>query len=138
MDLLINPQIPYLLQADLASLHKESQSWLSEIEFWEDELAFFYTLLHSKLSRQAYPTEEIASLDKRLVSINSDMLGTIKEQALNHERFLALVMQTTSMQEESNYRDVHQELHVKMIDVHAAIKNFKKEVYASIRKYESK
>jgi len=138
MDLLINPQTPYLLQADLASLHKESQSWLSEIEFWEDELAFFYTLLHSKLSRQAYPTEEIASLDKRLVSINSDMLGTIKEQALNHERFLALVMQTTSMQEESNYRDVHQQLHVKMIDTHAAIKNFKKEVYASIRKYESK
>ena len=138
MDLLINPQTSYLLQADLASLHKESQSWLSEIEFWEDELAFFYTLLHSKLSRQAYPTEEIASLDKRLVSINSDMLGTIKEQALNHERFLALVMQTTSMQEESNYRDVHQQLRVKMIDVHAAIKNFKKEVYASIRKYESK
>jgi phosphoribosyl-dephospho-CoA transferase len=138
MDLLINPQTSYLLQADLASLHVESQSWLSEIEFWEDELAFFYTLLHSKLSRQAYPTEEIASLDKRLVSINSDMLGTIKEQALNHERFLALVMQTTSMQEESNYRDVHQQLRVKMIDVHAAIKNFKKEVYASIRKYESK
>jgi hypothetical protein len=138
MDLLINPQTSYLLQADLASLHKESQSWLSEIEFWEDELAFFYTLLHGKVSRHAFPTEEIASLDKRLVSINSDMLGTIKEQALNHERFLALVMQTTSMQEESNYRDVHQQLRVKMIDVHAAIKNFKKEVYASIRKYESK
>jgi len=83
MDLLTNPQTSYLLQADLASLHKESHSWLSEIEFWEDELAFFYTLLHSKLLRQAYPTEEIASLDKRLVSINSDMLGAIKEQALN-------------------------------------------------------
>jgi hypothetical protein len=138
MDLLINPQTSYLLQADLASLHVESQSWLSEIEFWEDELAFFYTLLHSKLSRQAYPTDEIANLDKLLVSINSDTLGTMKEQALNHERFLALVMQTTSMQEESNYRDVHQQLRVKMIDVHAAIKNFKKEVYASIRKYESK
>ena len=139
MDLLISPQTSYLLQADLASLHKESQLWLSEIEFWEDELAFFYTLLHSKLSRQAYPTEEIASLDKRLVSINSDMLGAIKEQALNHERFLALLMQTTSMQkEESNYREVHQQLRVKMIDVYAAIKNFKKEVYASIRKYESK
>ena len=138
MDLLINPQTSYLLQADLASLHVESQSWLSEIEFWEDELAFFYTLLHSKLSRQAYPTEEIASLDKRLVSINSDMLEAIKEQALNHERFLALVMQTTSLQEESNYREVHQQLRVRMIDVYAAIKNFKKEVYASIRKYESK
>jgi hypothetical protein len=138
MDLLINPQTSYLLQADLASLHKESQSWLSEIEFWEDELAFFYILLHSKLSRKAYPTDEIATLDKQLASINSDKLSTIKDQALHHERFLMLVMQTTSMQEEDNYRDVHRQLRTKMIDVHEAIKNFKKEVYALVRKYESK
>ena len=138
MDLLINPQTSYLLQADLASLHVESQSWLSEIEFWEDELAFFYILLHSKLSRQAYPLEEIATLDKLLVHINSDKLTTIKDQALNHERSLALIMKSTSLQEEENYRDIHRQLSIKMIDVHAAIKNFKKEVYAFVRKYESK
>jgi hypothetical protein len=138
MDLLINPQTSYLLQADLASLHVESQSWLSEIEFWEDELAFFYTLLHSKLSRQAYPTEEIATLDKLLVSINSDKLTTIKDEALNHERSLALVMKSTSLSEEDTYRDMHRQLSIKMIDVHKAIKDFKKEVYASVRKYESK
>lgn len=138
MELLTNPQTSYLLQADLAALHTESQSWLQEIEFWEDELAFFYKLLHSKFSSQAYPTEEIAALDKTLVGINSDKLTTVKELILNHERSLALALQRTSMQEEDSYRHAHRPLSNKMAEVYAVIKEFKQNVYAFVRKYEPK
>jgi hypothetical protein len=137
MDLLINPQTSYLLQADLASLHAESKSWLEEIEFWQDELAFFFKLLHSKLASDAFRSVDISGFDKQLISINSER-GNLKEQVQRHERALETVLQSTSISDEDNYRIVHRNLHRKMVEMHAAVRNFKKEVYAFLQKYETK
>lgn len=136
MDLLINPRTSYVIQTDLASLHQESQAWLSELAFWEDELSFLHKLLHSKLSRQAYPTDEIAELDKSLITINSDKIEAIKTRVLHHERSLPSILEITSMKEEDKYRKIHRELHHKMIELYSIVKEFKVAVYAFIIKYQ--
>jgi hypothetical protein len=138
MELLINPQSSYLLQADLDSLQAESKSWLEEIEFWQDELAFFFKLLHSKLSSTSYPAPDIAEFDKLLVRINTDNVDNLKVQVLQHERDLATVLQATSMSEQEKYRTTHRELHGKMVETHAVIRKFKREVYMFVYKYENK
>jgi hypothetical protein len=138
MELLINPQSSYLLQTDLASLHAESKAWLDEINFWQDELAFLYKLLHSKLSSDAYPSSEISGFDKQLVSINSECTDKLKVEVESHERDLAMVLQTTSMSKEDKYRMAHRDLRIKMEDTHYVVRGFKKEVYAFVRKYETK
>ena len=137
MELLINPQTSYLLQADLASLHAESKSWLEEIDFWQDESAFLFKLLHSKLASDAFPPAEISGFDKKLISINTDSAENLKAKVQDHERALAMALQSTSMSDEDSYRTTHRDLRVKMIEANMIIRNFKKEVYAFVRRYEN-
>ncbi|MBA3706528.1 MAG: hypothetical protein H0W84_11715 [Bacteroidetes bacterium] len=48
MELLANPKSKYLLDAGLEILHEQSIEWLNDIEFWHDEIAFFYSLVIKK------------------------------------------------------------------------------------------
>lgn len=137
MELLSNPKTKYLLDASLEFLHAESLEWLKEIDFWQDEIAFFYKLLHKKEPKNSFPREALASMEKKLVDINSDKLDKVRSEIQSHERSLAAVLKTTSLQEEENYREIHRKLLRVLYEINVLIRNFKKDVFSFVRKYES-
>ena len=136
MELLSNPRTEYLLDASFDSLHSESLDWLKEISFWQDEMVFFYKLLHKKASKESFPSKELAAIERKLVGIIGDKLDRIKNEVQNHERSLALLMRTTNLQEKENYRQAHQRLLHEVYDMHAVIRNFKKDVFDFVQQYQ--
>lgn len=136
MQLLSNPKTDYLLEASLESLHAESLEWLKEIDFWRDEMVFFYKLLRSSPSNKAYPTAELAAVEMELVSLTSDKVDKIRNDVLRHERELSAVIRSLSSGEEERYRETHRTLLLEIYDVHVQIRNFKKEVFSFVHKYE--
>lgn len=138
MEPLFNPQSSYVLRVDATALHQETKSWLQEIKFWEDELAFLYKLLHIKLSNNASPGEEYAGLDRDPMTLNSDILDAFKNKVQEHERFLISILQTTSGQDEKGYRMKHLNLREEMIAMYPVIRSIKQGVSALIKEREIK
>jgi hypothetical protein len=136
MKLLSNPKTEYLLDASLEYLHNESLEWLNEMDFWRDEMAFFQKLLHKEGLKDAFPSERLAALDKQLIGIITNKLEKIMNEVRDHERSLAALIKTTSFQKEENYRHMHRQLLWDIWDIHTAIRNFKKDVFAFVRRYQ--
>ena len=136
MELLMNPKTDYLLEASLESLHVESMEWLKEIDFWSDEMAFFYRLLRSNQSNKAFPTAELAAVEMELVSLTSESVDKLKNDVQNHERSLATIIRNTSISEEERYRETHRKLLMDIHDTHKLIRAFKREVFSFVKRYE--
>jgi hypothetical protein len=136
MELLANPKTEYLLQASLKSLHVESQEWLKEIEFWRDELAFFYKLLREKESIEDFPKEALVAIQKELIRIDSEKLEVIKNQVQSHENSLSALLKATSMQDEELYRETHRKLLIEIYEVQSLIRIYKKELFSFISRHK--
>lgn len=136
MELLLNAKTNYLLSVSLDQLHLESQEWIKEVAFWKDEMSFFYKLLHSKLSSAAFPGEALAAMEKELVHINADVLTKMDEKLRDHERSLAAIVKSTSLQDEERYRENHKEIFMRMHDALRLIRSIKREVFSFVQKYE--
>lgn len=136
MELLAYPNSKYLLEASIDSLHAESLEWLKEIDFWKDEMTFFYKLLHSKNAFGGFPTEELASIDKELIRINSDKLDKIKKEVQGHEQLLTSILKTPTLMEKEKYSEVHHNLHLEIFAVSELIKDIKRIVFSFAKKYE--
>jgi len=129
MELLNYPKNEYLLDASLDSLHTQSQEWLKTLEFWSDEMSFFYKLLHSRESREAFPALDLAAIDKVLIKINSEELDSLRQGVISHERLLSSILKSTSVAEEQVYRETHRRLHEEMFRLERTIRSVKKEVF---------
>jgi uncharacterized protein YigA (DUF484 family) len=136
MELLMNSKTDYLLEASLESLHAESTEWLSEIDFWSDEMTFFYRLLRKNQSNKAFPTAELAAVEMELVSLTSDKVNKLRNDIQSHERALSAVMRNTSSGEEEGYREKHRQLVMDIYETHNLIRAFKKEVFSFVQKYD--
>lgn len=132
MELLNNSRTEYLLDATLESLHDESVSWLKELDFWGDEMSFFYKLLQNKKVSGSFPSSEMAEIEKELIRLNGDMLDKVKAGVSSHERMLASVVRSTSLSDEQSYREKHKQLLDEMNMLQAEIRKFKKAVFAFI------
>jgi hypothetical protein len=137
MELLSYPKTDYLLEGSLESFHGESMAWLNELAFWSDELAFYYKLLHKNKSKEAFPSRELAEIEKELVKLSSEKIDKVKLVVASHERSLSSVMKSTSLSEEHSYRDAHLKLLGDMHNLHLDIRTFKKNIFAFVQKYES-
>jgi len=133
MELLMNSKTDYLLEASLESLHAESMEWLNEIDFWSDEMTFFYRLLRKNQSNKAFPTAELAAVEMELVSLTSDKVNKLRNEIQSHERSLSAVMKNTSSGEEEGYRAKHRQLVKDINETYILIKAFKKEVFSFVR-----
>ncbi len=80
MELLSYSKTDYLLDATLESLHKESVAWVNELEFWADEMAFFYKLLHNHKLSSVFPSAEVGEIDKALVKLSGESLEKMKRE----------------------------------------------------------
>ena len=133
MELISNPKSEYLLGASLETLHAESREWLSEINFWSEEMSCYYKLLHRNVSILTFPTTELAEIEKEMIRINSEDLIKIKGQIEKHERELMDLMKNTSTAEEYEYRHKHRELLYEMYELRRIIRKFKEAIFALVR-----
>ncbi len=136
MELLMEPKTEYLLDASLGSLHVESQGWLREIDFWGDEMSFFYKLLKRNGAAKDFPEAKLAAIEKELVSINSDKIGKLRREIQAHEQLLAKMLKTASLLDEESYRETHRKLLMDIYSIHLVIRSFKKEVFSFIQQYD--
>lgn len=134
MELLIYPKTDYLLDVSLESLHAESQAWLQNIDFWTDEMAFFYKLLHKKELIETYPSRELAAIEKELIKVYGERLEKARTEIQSHERLLGALVKSTSFVEDENYREKHRKLVLEIFDIQVLIRSFKKKVFDFIKK----
>jgi hypothetical protein len=133
MKLINGPTTEYLLDASLESLHSESREWLSEIDFWTDEMTFFYKLIHLREPHLSFPSADLAVLEKELIRITTENLGKVKLEIENHERALHAIVTNTSFVEERGYRERHRILLIEIHNTQTLIRKFKKQVYSFIK-----
>jgi hypothetical protein len=136
MELLAIPKTEYLLDASLESLHQESQEWIREIEFWNDELTFFYKLLRQKESKRSFPSVDLAAIEKELVRINAEKMEPVRNGVLSHERLLSSVAKSQSLNEERVYREAHRRLLMEVFGLYGTIREFKKRVFKLMLEHE--
>jgi hypothetical protein len=136
MELLTTPRAEYLLDASLESLHQESQDWIKEIAFWNDELAFFYKLLQKKEIKHSFPSKDLAALEKELVRITSEQLEQTSAGIISHERLLSALTRSHSRNDERVYRDAHRKLLMDIFRLYAEIRSFKKNVFKFMMEHE--
>lgn len=136
MELLSKPKTEYLLEVSLEALHAESLEWLNEVEFWHDEMAFFYKLLHKKKPNKKFPSQELAALEKIMVQITGEGLDKVKNELQKHERSLKSVLTSISLGEEQTYRKAHRIILAEVYSLHLSLRTFKKNVYSFVQKYD--
>lgn len=136
MELLVYPKTEYALDASLETLHAESQSWLNDLEFWGDEMSFFYKLLHRREAKGIFPSNELADVEKELVKLNGERLTKTKSSVLSHERLLSSSLQSQSLAEEEVYREAHRTLLIEIYELQVAMRSFKKNVFTYYAQYE--
>jgi len=135
MELLAYPNSKYLLEASIETLHAQSLEWLNQIDFWKDEMTFFYKLMHTKKAFAGFPTEELASIDSELIRINSDKLDKLRKEVQNHEQLLAAIIKLPTVTDKERYSETHRNLLMEIFAVSELIKDFKRTVFSFSKKY---
>ncbi|MGC1243127.1 MAG: hypothetical protein WA874_16170 [Chryseosolibacter sp.] len=130
MELLTFPKNEYLLDASLEDLHTQSQEWIKEIDFWTDEITFFYKLLHKKETANVFPARELAEIEKTLIRINGEDMTRLRTEVMAHERLLSSVVRSTSLTDEQSYRESHRKLYREMFRLNELIRVFKRSVFS--------
>ncbi len=133
MELISGLRTEYLLDASLETLHAESTEWLNEIDFWNEEMSFFYKLIHTKETHFSFPTTDLAQLEKEMIKITAENLIEIKIDIQSHERTLSALIRNTAIGEERDYRKKHRELMISMSNTLRLIRQFKRKVFSFIQ-----
>ncbi len=130
MELLRSPKTTYLLEAGLEVLHQQSREWLSEIIFWRDETAFFYSLIVKKTLKSVplNAKNKIQKIENELIKITGADLGNLESEVIQHEHYLNRLILTNRL-DEREYRNKHRELTLKFMEFEYRLKNLKKEVF---------
>ena len=71
-----------------------------------------------------------------LVTLTSDKVDKLRSDVLRHERELSAVIRSISSGDEERYRETHRKLLMDIYETLLQIKDFKKEVFSFVRKYE--
>lgn len=136
METLAYPDTKYLQDVSMDSLHADSRKWLKEIDFWKEEMSFFYKLLHKKNIISGFPSEQLASIDQEIIRVNSDKLDKFRKDIQEHEQLLVNYIKSPSLQEKEAYVIAHQRLLIEMFSLSTLITDLKKSVFSFFEKYQ--
>lgn len=139
MNLLTPSKSMLLLNAGLEVLHEQSREWLSEIAFWRDEAAFFYSLMVKKTLDfvPANAEQNISHIEKELISITSEDLNELQKSVERHESFLNDLLEHVN-KDPKNYREEHSKLTAMFAAFEQRFKKLKKEVFAFVENIDRK
>ena len=120
----------YLLNVSLESLHSESIEWLQKVDFWRDEIAFFYKFIFLREIKTDLPAPEVGKIENKLVYFKSDILDKLRDEVVAHEQILAQLFMLTPLEEEQGYRHKHRMLSEEIYGVEEQVKILKTEVFS--------
>ena len=114
----------------LATLHEETKQWISQLEFSEDEIAFFSNLLQSYVFEPDTPTlfENLQEHQKGL-ALAGEKCKAMKKQLLEHENQLDGLLQLANHTLDDAYRDKHRYLREDMLECTAAFQKLKADMF---------
>ncbi len=137
MELLKSPKTNYLLEASLEVLHHESIDWFSEIEFWRDEIEFYYSLFVEKtlISVPIDGKTKIDKIENELIKISADDLDDLKKEVKEHEHFLSRLLLTHRL-DEQDYRAKHRQLTLRFMEFEYRLKDLKKDIFELVKSIE--
>lgn len=124
----------HLLEGSLEWLHTQTIEWMKEIEFWREEMTFFYNLLHKTELKAAFPTHELSELEKELVKISGEDLDKLKSLLQQHERALKKILEHVSREGELDYRHDHTTILYIVNNFQQHIRTFKKTIFDFVKK----
>lgn len=139
MKILTSPKSVHLLNAGIEVLHSQSNEWLSEIAFWRDEVAFYYSLIIEKamISVPINAKEELKEIEKELVKITSGELNDLQNSVNQHEKLLSDLLENNS-EDEEDYREKHRLLEMKFSEMERRFKTLKKEIFELVKLSKNK
>lgn len=127
----------YLLEVSLDDLHRESRAWLSEIEFWRLELAFYQQMLQ-KVTVKLPGAEERKRLDHfqhQLPYFQDELLDQYEHDIREHETLLRNMIQEKAPFDEQLYRERHKKYQAQLEAFSVEFKGYRKDLYAFAEKY---
>ncbi|HWY37219.1 MAG TPA: hypothetical protein VNY73_01575 [Bacteroidia bacterium] len=135
MKLLTNPKTTYLLEASLEVLHAESLEWLSEISYWRDELAFFYTLLVKKTNHALFDRlkNELLHIQEELILLSGHEFEKLELDIKQHEAYLSDLIKADSGEKEQTYRAKHKAILVRVHAFSKRVRKLKLEVFEIVK-----
>ncbi len=118
------------LQPSIRELHKESQEWLSELEFARDELNFFQNLLEKNVLNvhDNDKMKQVEHLQNRLIYYRDELVDQYIHEAKESEQYLAELLQSEK-EDEQSYRKTHRELRDKIKGFTEQLRDLKRELF---------
>ncbi|MGZ3862128.1 MAG: hypothetical protein ACXVPN_11430 [Bacteroidia bacterium] len=136
MELLERPKTIYLLEADMEVLHDESLEWLNEIQFWRDEIAFFYALMLKKAGKDSLfaRKDEIGRIQEDLLSLSGKEFSDLETAINEHEKYLAALWEGDSSSNDRSFREKHKAILIKMQTFKSSLRKLKDEIFLLVKK----
>lgn len=124
----------YLLQQTVEDLHFENVQWLSKIDFWETELNFFYKILIKSAKVDSNDSDDhiIEGLIKKYSHFQKASIRKLKEDVLEHERYLSKIDEKKTDLGYNGYKEKHALLEELVNDSGKKIKSLKKELLSLV------
>lgn len=131
MELLHLPGNEYLLEASLESLHAECIVWVSQLNFWNEEIVFFSNVLHHRkqLGEEAEQVVEVEKECGQLAAALAKAMKVVRE----HEALLNSLCESQYGDKE-NCRHHHRVLINEMYSLHNETRALRKRVFKWITK----
>jgi hypothetical protein len=123
----------HLLEGSLDWLHQQTTEWCSEVEFWREELVFFYRLLRKRELKANLPSQRLADLEKELVKISSEDLQELRTLLRKHDAKLRKLTEQISKNSELEYRHNHKAILFNIQHFEIKMRNFKKSVFGFVK-----
>jgi hypothetical protein len=124
----------YLIEAPLEVLHEQSMEWLEEIEFWKDEIAFFYKLLglEAKTNPASLKSENAKIVETQIIHISAQELDELKTETESHEKFLSRIMDDPKLNDQL-YKNRHRIIFEKYTSLERRIKELKQKLFQLVK-----
>jgi hypothetical protein len=131
MKLLRNPGNEYLLDASIESLHAECVVWLSQLNFWNDELMFFNNLVAYKKNSEPSLVDDLVNIEDELVRFRTGVLTKTRAAVCAHEKLLDTLYHASSA-DESSGRHIHRILINEMVSLNNEVRRLRKTIFDQV------
>ncbi|MGA9269203.1 MAG: hypothetical protein WBV45_01185 [Lutimonas sp.] len=117
-------------------LHFEHESWIQELDFWQDELESFQKRLN-EMVMQGTEKEMLTSVEKfqNQLNIHEEVMNSIRNQIQMHESNIADHYQKNEDSMNRNMFKIHLEIRKRMENQRDIINDMKKNLFHFLTKY---
>ncbi len=99
----------FLLEIGLENLHQESCVWVSQLDLWKIELAFFQKLMDTNSAKFTSKDQkkELDHFQNLIIYYNGELLDQFRKKIRKHEKTLSSELKNENRLDETIYRNQH-------------------------------